>query len=161
MRRDARPGDILVVSVHWGGNWGYEVPEAQCRFARGLIDEAGVSIVWGHSSHHPKAIEVHNGGLILYGCGDFLNDYEGIGGHERYRGDLVLMYLPELDPSERALRGLTLVPFRTRRLRLERAGAGDTRWLADMLGREGAPFDTRVEIGRDDTLALVWDEVLC
>ncbi|HSH41722.1 MAG TPA: CapA family protein [Arenicellales bacterium] len=161
MRRYARPGDILVVSLHWGGNWGYEVPGAQRRFARRLIDEAGASIVWGHSSHHPKGIEVHNGGLILYGCGDFLNDYEGIGGYEHYRGDLVLMYLPVVDPSERALRRLTLVPFRIRRLRLERAGAGDTRWLADMLDREGAQFDTRVEIEEDDTLSLVWDEMLC
>ena len=20
------PGDILIASIHWGGNWGYEVP---------------------------------------------------------------------------------------------------------------------------------------
>jgi poly-gamma-glutamate capsule biosynthesis protein CapA/YwtB (metallophosphatase superfamily) len=39
----------------------------------------GVSIVHGHSSHHAKAIEVHDGRLILYGY-DFLNDYEGIAG---------------------------------------------------------------------------------
>ena len=46
-----------------------------------LIEEAGVPVVHGHSSHHPKAIEVYEGRLILYGCGDFLNDYEGIAGY--------------------------------------------------------------------------------
>jgi hypothetical protein len=29
-------------------------------------------------------------------CGDFLNDYEGITGYERYRGDLALMYFLRL-----------------------------------------------------------------
>jgi poly-gamma-glutamate capsule biosynthesis protein CapA/YwtB (metallophosphatase superfamily) len=28
-----QPGDIALVSIHWGGNWGYEVPGAQTRFA--------------------------------------------------------------------------------------------------------------------------------
>jgi poly-gamma-glutamate synthesis protein (capsule biosynthesis protein) len=70
-----RPGDIVLASIHWGGNWGYDVPDDQRRFAHGLIDEAGVDLVHGHSSHHPKGMEVHGGRLILYGCGDFINDY--------------------------------------------------------------------------------------
>jgi len=31
--------------------------------------------------------------LILFGCGDFLTDYEGISGYEQFRGDLTLMCL--------------------------------------------------------------------
>jgi poly-gamma-glutamate synthesis protein (capsule biosynthesis protein) len=34
---------------------------------------------------------VFGGKLVLYGCGDCINDYEGITGHERYRGDLRLL----------------------------------------------------------------------
>ena len=26
--RAKRPGDLVVASIHWGGNWGYEVPRA-------------------------------------------------------------------------------------------------------------------------------------
>jgi len=48
-----------------------------------------VDIVHGHSSHHVKGIEVHRGKLILYGCGDFIDDYEGIKGYEAFRDDLV------------------------------------------------------------------------
>jgi hypothetical protein len=37
------------------------------------------------------AIEIYRDKPILYGCGDFLNDYAGISGQEAYRGDLALM----------------------------------------------------------------------
>ena len=90
VRAIERPGDVFVVSLHWGGNWGYGIPPAQADFAHALIDEAGVDVVWGHSSHHAKGIEVYHGKLVLYGAGDLINDYEGIAGHEEFRGDLVL-----------------------------------------------------------------------
>jgi poly-gamma-glutamate synthesis protein (capsule biosynthesis protein) len=62
-----RADDLVVISVHWGANWGYEIPDAQRRFAHALIDRTNVSVMHGHSSHHPKAIEVHRERLILYG----------------------------------------------------------------------------------------------
>ena len=45
-------------------------------------------------AHHVKGIEVYRQKLILYGCGDFIDDYEGIRGYEQFRDDLVLMYFP-------------------------------------------------------------------
>jgi poly-gamma-glutamate synthesis protein (capsule biosynthesis protein) len=85
-----RPGDVVVVSVHWGSNWGYEVPTDHVAFAHGLVD-GGVDVVHGHSSHHPRPIEVYRDKLILYGCGDLIDDYEGISGYEHYRDDLRLL----------------------------------------------------------------------
>ncbi len=99
IREVKRPGDIVVASLHWGANWGYSVPRHQRAFARRLIDAAGVHVIYGHSSHHVKGIEVYKDQLILYGCGDFLNDYEGIGGYEDYRGDLSLMYFATVETS--------------------------------------------------------------
>ena len=127
--RCRQPGDVVVVSVHWGGNWGFDVSREQRAFAHRLIEEGGADIVHGHSSHHVKGIEVHRGKLILYGCGDFLNDYEGIRGHERFRADLTLMYFPALDPRSGDLRELRLVPMRIHRFRLERAASQDAAWL--------------------------------
>ena len=92
-----RAGDVIVASIHWGSNWGYGFRERSALRAR-LIDAAAVDVVHGHSSHHPKAIEVYRDRLILYGCGDFLNDYEGIRGYEAFRADLALMYFPTFDP---------------------------------------------------------------
>lgn len=53
-----RPGDVVVVSIHWGPNWGYNVPKDMRRFAHQLIDAGAANIVHGHSSHHPMGIEV-------------------------------------------------------------------------------------------------------
>jgi poly-gamma-glutamate synthesis protein (capsule biosynthesis protein) len=142
MRAHQRPGDLIIASIHWGSNWGYEIPREQAAFAHRLI-EAGVAIVHGHSSHHVKAIEVFNGRLILYGCGDFLTDYEGISGYEVFRGDLALMYLVELDSHSGKLITARLVPMQRRRFRLQRASASDTNWLCNLLNQIDAPFGTQ------------------
>ena len=85
-----RDGDVVVVSIHWGGNWGYDIPLEQRSFAHRLIDQAGVDVVYGHSSHHVKGLEVYRKKLILYGCGDFLNDYEGIVPFSRSRRQFIV-----------------------------------------------------------------------
>jgi len=150
MRAHQQPGDLIVASIHWGSNWGYEIPREQVVFAHHLIEE-GVAIVHGHSSHHVKAIEVFKGRLILYGCGDFLTDYEGISGYETFRGDLALMYLVELDSDNGELIAARLVPMQMRRFRLERASAADARWLCDLLNKLGAKFNTRVKLQNDNS----------
>jgi poly-gamma-glutamate capsule biosynthesis protein CapA/YwtB (metallophosphatase superfamily) len=155
MLKGTRSGDVVVASIHWGGNWGYHVPDEQISFARHLIDE-GVSIVHGHSSHHVKAVEVYRHRLILYGCGDFLSDYEGISGYEQFRGDLTLMYLVDVDPRQGQLLKARLVPMQVRRFRLNRASAEDSQWICDLLNRLGAPFDTRAQSDGDHGLTLQW-----
>ena len=151
-----RAGDVIVVSLHWGSNWGYAVPRAQREFAHRLIDTAGVDVVHGHSSHHPKGIEVHGDRLVLYGCGDFLNDYEGIGGYEGFRPDLALMYFPTLDAQTGNLTRLLLTPTRIRHFRVNRARGDEARWLEEMLNREAGGLGSSVERLADDTLALNW-----
>jgi len=62
-----RAGDITVASIHWGGNWGYDVGRDERGFAHRLVEAGAADIVHGHSSHHPKGMERHRGKLILYG----------------------------------------------------------------------------------------------
>lgn len=134
-----QPGDRVVLSVHWGGNWGYAIPDAHRRFAHRAIDRGAVDVVHGHSSHHPLAIEVYRDRPILYGCGDLLNDYEGIRGYEAFRADLTLLYLPTLDGRGELAR-LRLLPLRIRRLRLEQCPAQDAAWLSERLGEQSRRF---------------------
>lgn len=150
--RIKRRGDVVVASIHWGSNWGYDVPPRQVRFAHALVD-GGVDLVHGHSSHHPRPMEVYRERLILYGCGDFLSDYEGIRGYESYRGDLALLYFPTLDPVTGALRALRIVPMHTRRMRLERALPEEVAWLADRLTLISAPYGVAVARSEDGSLA--------
>lgn len=149
-------GDIAVASIHWGGNWGYGIPQGQRAFAHALIDAGGVDVVHGHSSHHVKGVEVYAGKLILYGCGDFLNDYEGIEGYEDFRDDLALMYFPAVDVASGALIDLSMTPTQTRRLRVNRAAPEDAHWLQGVLAREGAALGTGATLERDGTLRLRW-----
>lgn len=152
MRPWCRPSDRIVFSLHWGGNWGFDVPQAQRRFARGLIDDGAVDLVHGHSSHHVKGFEIHRGRLVLYGCGDLLNDYEGISGRPAYRGDLGLLYFATLAASGR-LEALELVPTCIRRFRIERATGADRQWLASVVKRECAQLDPDGEFSNRVTLA--------
>jgi poly-gamma-glutamate synthesis protein (capsule biosynthesis protein) len=154
--RIGRPHDVIVVSIHWGPNWGYEIPDEQRRFAHALIDKAAVSVIHGHSSHHAKAIEVHRNRLILYGCGDFLNDYEGIAGREDYRGDLALMYVADVDPESGTLAALDLVPLHIRQFRLARPSAADADWLRRTVDRESRKLGAGVVRRHDGRLALSW-----
>jgi poly-gamma-glutamate capsule biosynthesis protein CapA/YwtB (metallophosphatase superfamily) len=148
-----QPGDLVVVSVHMGSNWGYEVPRDQTRFAHALVD-GGVHVVHGHSSHHPRPIEVYRDRVILYGCGDFINDYEGISGQDEYRSDLRLLYLVSLDPASGDLVTVRMVPLRSRRLRLERASQPDVAWLRTMLDRISHRFGTQITRTADGALQL-------
>ncbi len=127
----------MIASLHWGGNWGYAVGDDERTFARALID-AGIDLVHGHSSHHARGFEVYRDRLILYGCGDFINDYEGIGGHEAFRGDLPVAYFVQLAAGK--LQRLTLAPFESERLSLRRAKPADVSWLLETLNRECRPF---------------------
>jgi poly-gamma-glutamate capsule biosynthesis protein CapA/YwtB (metallophosphatase superfamily) len=139
-------GDIVIVSLHWSGNWGHAIGADERAFARGLV-EAGVDLVHGHSSHHAKAFEIHRDRLILYGCGDFINDYEGIGGHEAWRGDLAPAYFVTLDGGR--LQSLRVALFKSNRLRLQAASMQDCAWWRDTLNRECAPLGTAYVLQAD------------
>jgi poly-gamma-glutamate capsule biosynthesis protein CapA/YwtB (metallophosphatase superfamily) len=47
MRGFNRPCDVIVASIHWGGNWGYRTRDEEIRFAHQLI-EHGIAVVHGH-----------------------------------------------------------------------------------------------------------------
>jgi poly-gamma-glutamate capsule biosynthesis protein CapA/YwtB (metallophosphatase superfamily) len=148
-----RPGDVVIASAHWGSNWGYEVELDQVRFAHRLID-GGFDLVHGHSSHHPRPLEVYRGKLIMYGCGDLIDDYEGIRGYEKYRDDLRLLYLARVDQASGQLLDLRMAPLQARQLRLYRASAGDAKWLQRVLDTVSRPFGIGIDLDSDGLLTF-------
>ncbi|AUY52485.1 CapA family protein [Streptomyces sp. CB01881] len=153
VRQVRRPGDVVVASVHWGSNWGYRISRDQTRFAHALVD-GGVDVVHGHSSHHPRPVEVYHGKLILYGCGDFIDDYEGIAGHEQYRDDLRLLYFVSVDPGTGNLVGARMAPVQAWQMRLRHASHADGQWMREMLDRISRGFGVRIDPGPDGMLTL-------
>jgi len=140
-----RPGEAVIVSIHWGANWVGQIPPAQRQFAHRLIDLGAAEIVHGHSSHHPLPVEVYRGRLVLHGCGDLINDYEGIAPHGDMRSDIGCLYFATLEVGSGALRRLEIVPMQLRRFRLCRADASAQRWLQTQFNRGGRDFGTTVE----------------
>jgi poly-gamma-glutamate synthesis protein (capsule biosynthesis protein) len=153
-----RPGDVVVTSVHWGSNWGHGVPAEHVGFAHRLID-GGVDVVHGHSSHHPRPIEVYAGKLILYGCGDLIDDYEGIGGYESYRDDLRLQYLASVEADTGRLAQLQMAPLQARQMRLHHASSEDAEHLRSVLDRISRDFGSRIARNPDGMLQLRSEEI--
>ena len=151
-----QPGDRVVVSLHWGGNWGYGIAPEHRQFAHALIDEAAVDVVHGHSAHHPIGIEVYRGRPVLYGCGDLIDDYEGISGHSHFRHDLALLYLLTLDRGTGKLRQLEMVPMQRSRFRLIHATDSDRKWLQQVLDRECRSLQAGVTGSDNGRLLLHW-----
>jgi poly-gamma-glutamate synthesis protein (capsule biosynthesis protein) len=148
-----KPGDVVIASLHWGSNWGYSIPPDQIHFAHHLID-GGIDIVHGHSSHHPRPIEVYRGKLILYGCGDLINDYEGITGYEKYRDDLRLLYFASVAPDTGELVDLRMVPMQARSMRLRHASRTDTKRLQTILDHVSLDLGARVDLESEGVLAI-------
>ncbi len=150
VRSRKQPGDVAVLSIHWGDNWGYEVPDAHIRFAHRLLD-GSVDLIHGHSSHHPRPLEIYRDKLVLYGCGDVITDYEGITGYEEFRADLVLMYFPRLNPDTGELIELHMTPLQIRRMQLVRPSVGDREWLRQRLTDVSKDFGCEVAFAAGET----------
>jgi poly-gamma-glutamate capsule biosynthesis protein CapA/YwtB (metallophosphatase superfamily) len=74
VRLAAHQTDLLIVSPHWGPNWGCEPPPGHLKFAHRLVD-SGADIVFGHSGHVFRGIEFYRGRPIIYCAGNFIDDY--------------------------------------------------------------------------------------
>jgi poly-gamma-glutamate synthesis protein (capsule biosynthesis protein) len=66
--------DFLIVSPHWGPNFSYEVQSVYKKWAHEII-KAGADIIFGHSGHIPRGIEIYKHKPIIYSAGDFIDDY--------------------------------------------------------------------------------------
>ncbi|MBN1947777.1 MAG: CapA family protein [Bradymonadales bacterium] len=74
--RELRAGgefDLVLVSLHWGGELSPVIARSQQAVARLLID-SGAHLVWGHHPHVLQPVEVYRGGLILYSTGNLVSD---------------------------------------------------------------------------------------
>lgn len=158
--RHRQPGDRVIVSLHWGGNWGWAVPAEQQVFAHRLIDWGVADLVHGHSSHHPRPIEVYQGKLILYGCGDLINDYEGLGPHEPDDTGVTGLFFAQLSPQTGELQHLTVQAWTLKKFRLVQASPRQQQDFLSLFNAHSAAFRTRLEVQAQGQWALTWNRAL-
>ncbi|KAJ5782853.1 Capsule synthesis protein CapA [Penicillium paradoxum] len=138
---------LKVFSVHWGPNYAWQ-PDGRIRsLAHFVIDECGVDIVHGHSSHHVQGVEVYHGKLVIYGCGDFVDDYAL---NEEYRNDLGALWrvvVQEVDGGV-GLERLEIFPTRVEQFRANLLDSRDADhvWVRRRIRSLSADLGTSVRL---------------
>ena len=146
---------LKVVSLHWGPNYRWNPAREIVELAHWLIDACGVDIIHGHSSHHIQGVEVYKGKLIVYGCGDFVDDYAVDG---KYRNDLSAAWRVSVGEQEAEsgqagvegrleVRKLEVFPNRIKLFQAGLLGKGDEdhEWVQRKFRELCEEFGTRVE----------------
>ncbi|KAF2655523.1 polyglutamate biosynthesis protein [Lophiostoma macrostomum CBS 122681] len=125
--------DLKIFSVHWGPNYSWTPSDDIRSLAHFLIDECGVDVIHGSSSHHIQGAEIYNGKLIIYGCGDFVDDYAV---NKEYRNDLSALWRVGVEVAEEgqkrlSVKRLELFPNRIKRFQAHqlREDDPDHRWV--------------------------------
>lgn len=144
--------DIMLVSLHWGPNYSWSPSEEKQQFAKDLIDHCGVDIIHGHSAHHIQGIELYKGKPILYGCGDFVDDYAVT---EQFRNDLGFAYFINWDKSSKSAKSIDLIPTKIELFQATKTMApGEKRWMASTMTRLCSKFGTKLEVRNDGTFHI-------
>lgn len=123
IRRVRSETDLLVVSAHWGPNWGHEPPPEHIGFGRALID-AGADAVFGHSGHVFRGIEIYRQRPIIYCAGDFIDDYAV---DEVERNDRSMIFTLEYDQG--SLSKIRLYPTVIRDFQARLAHGSEAEWI--------------------------------
>jgi poly-gamma-glutamate capsule biosynthesis protein CapA/YwtB (metallophosphatase superfamily) len=128
--------DVLIVAAHWGANWGAHPPVQHTTLAHGLI-WAGADVVFGHSAHVCRGVEVFEGGLILYSTGDYVDDYavDPIERNDR-------SWAFEIHVQEKQITHLHLYPTMIHECQARRAAPGEAREMIQAMQDLCCPFGT-------------------
>lgn len=127
VRKTKSAVDLLIVSAHWGPNWGYDPPAEHIPFAHALID-AGADVIFGHSGHVIRGIELYRDKPILYCAGNFIDDYRV---DDIERNDQSCVFVVEIEGA--AISRLLLYPTVIRAFQARRAQGSERRAIASMM----------------------------
>jgi poly-gamma-glutamate synthesis protein (capsule biosynthesis protein) len=132
--------DVVLVAPHWGPNMVAD-PVRSVRSAARRLEEAGATLVAGHSAHVFHGVERR----ILYDLGGFLDDYRV---DPLLRNDLGLLVLVDLDGA-RPVR-LEALPLELEYCRTRLATGAEAAWVGRRFREACAALgtDVREERGR-------------
>jgi hypothetical protein len=140
---------LKVFSVHWGPNYSWQPGEEIQDLAHFLIDECHIDIIHGHSSHHIQGIQQYKGKVIIYGCGDFVDDYALV---PEYRNDLSAIWQVTVEETSDDEKPLRLSKLRTYPTKIERFAVrllenreADFQWVTRKIETLSAELGTTVD----------------
>lgn len=145
-----RKADIVVVSAHWGPNMRQRPSNEFKKFARAAID-AGAYIFHGHSAHIFQGIEIYKGKLIMYGTGDFIDDYAV---DPLLRNDQTFLFLVTL--SKGKINKIELIPSIISLMQVNRAYGSDFEEISEKMIMLSKEMETKI-IKKENKLEVVLD----
>jgi poly-gamma-glutamate capsule biosynthesis protein CapA/YwtB (metallophosphatase superfamily) len=154
---------LKIVTIHWGPNYSWSPSPSIRSLAHFLVDECDVDIVHGHSSHHVQGVETYKGKLIIYGCGDFVDDYAV---KREFRNDLSALWRVTVTANDgcdngKRLKVKRLEVFPTRcqlfRTNLLTEGDEDHRWVVDKVKELSQHLGTEAQDKLGDDGQLVFE----
>jgi len=151
-----KPDDIVILSIHWGENWVFKIPQSHILFAHTLVDNGYVDVIHGHSSHHILGIEIYKEKPVLYGCGDFINDYEGIETQQFFRSDISMMFFITINTNSKELMDVTLVPLIKYQFSLKNPSEEEVKKMESILNQMEIKFKNRVRKDQKAAFSLQW-----
>ena len=150
---------LKIFSVHWGPNYSWRPAKEIIDMAHFLVDSCRVDIVHGHSSHHVQGVEVRRvrrdgverHALIIYGCGDFVDDYGVVREFRNDLGGLWQVRVREGEGGGLVLDNLEVRPSRVRSFRVEMLEEDevDFSFVRDKVVELSAEFGTTVKAEGD------------
>jgi len=153
---------LKIVSMHWGPNYRWRPAKEIVELAHWLIDECDIDIIHGHSSHHIQGVEVYKGKLIVYGCGDFVDDYAV---DRNWRNDLSAVWRVIVgsnnevaDQGERLeVKRLEVYPTRIEQFsaNMKRPDEEGHQWVAEKFRNLCDEFGTKVEQESGDCGSII------
>jgi poly-gamma-glutamate synthesis protein (capsule biosynthesis protein) len=138
VRRTKARVQVLIVSAHWGGNWGADPPASHQDLAVDLID-AGADVVFGHSPHIFRGVGIHRNRPVIYSAGDFVDDYAVDPVERNDQSFLFLLDVEGAEPRTLRLHPTVIADFQAR---LAQRPAADIAARMQRLSRHlGTPSD--------------------
>jgi poly-gamma-glutamate synthesis protein (capsule biosynthesis protein) len=145
--------DLLIVSAHWGPNWGYRPQPNHIPFAHALVD-AGADIVHGHSCHVFQGIEIYEGHPIFYSTGNFVDDYAV---DDVERNDESFIFAVEI--TDGVLKNLRLYPTVIQDFQARLAKKGQSLAIADKMKNLSQELGTNFTWDKTKGyLSLIWSD---
>jgi len=136
----ARSADLVVVSIHWGGEY-QSAPSERQRAVAEWLTQSGADLIIGHGPHVVQPVEHIGGGWVAYSLGNFLFDAP-------YPADLCWGAILQVQVRAGRVIGISALPTVTEHGRVRIAGATERNHILTRLGlaatSERRTLDTEV-----------------
>lgn len=130
--------DFLVISIHWGKEYGFYRSDMQKKLAYAIIDSGGDLII-GHHPHVLQGIEGYKDGIIFYSLGNFVFDRQIQNGTDE-------TIIVNFKIKNKMLDRIEIIPAKIRNCQPERVYGEEAHYILDRLKMYSDGMNIKIDI---------------